>query len=134
MMNLKKDSINVNLTPDDFERFFKNYGETTEINETLGIIEDKYLGEMGGTFNYFLLAWNWATEEEVSGLKQLLVSNPMVESPMTLTWHDGGKYKVVFAPIGESKCLFEKSVINPNTNEAMYTGIVALIEITREEN
>ena len=48
MINLQKDSINVNLKPDDFERYFKSYGETADINEDLGIIETRFLGEMGG--------------------------------------------------------------------------------------
>ena len=133
MINLQKDSINVNLKPDDFERYFKSYGETADINEDLGIIETRFLGELGGVFNFFLMSWQWATEEEVSKLKELLVSAPYVEEPMTLTWRDGGEYKVIFAPIGDSKCLFDKSVIDPETGTALYTGQVALIEITREE-
>jgi len=134
MINITLGDDSINLTPQDYEKYAKSYGEATEMNPELGIIEDKYAGETGGVFNFFLMTWNFATQDEVDSLKKILVATPTVENPARITWHDGSKHKVVFAQIGEQKCLFEKSVIDNQTGTTYYEGTAAFIEITKEEN
>lgn len=134
MINVLYGNYNVNLTPQDFEKYPKSYGEATEMNPELGIIEDKYENERGGVFNYFLMSWNFAEQDEVDGLKKILVATPCVETPAKLTWHDGSKHYVVFAQIGEDKCRFDKSIEDIATGTKLYEGSCAFIEITKEEN
>lgn len=125
-------TINANLLPDNFEKYQKSYGESVEMIPRFGIIVDNYGYESGGVFNYFLMTWEFADKGQVDVLNQLLRKNPKTLSPMILTWKDGSKHKVVFAPIGEDKCLFAESTIDIKTNEKFYSGQCALIEITKE--
>ena len=134
MINITFGDDFINLNPQEYEKYAKSYGEATEMNPELGIIEDKYTNEVGGVFNYFLMSWNFATQDEVDGLKRILVGTPTVENPARITWHDGTKHKVVFAQIGEQKCMFDESVVDAETGTAYYIGGCAFIEITKEES
>lgn len=80
---------------------------------------------------FFLMAWEFATEDEFNKLLEFYKAKPTTANPMTITWEDGSKYYVVFADI-EGAFKFEESVKDVVTGVRYYKGTCVLMEITPE--
>jgi len=118
------------INPNQIEKYTKSVGETTELLEDYGVIVDNFEHKQGGNFNFFLLVWEMATDEEKENLEKILLQKPTVSSPARLTWADGTKYNVVFAQIGESKCQFKEQVKDSISGKTYYKATAAFVEIS----
>lgn len=131
MITLEYLGKSVILRPNKFEKYPKAYGSAVTVNGDKGYIEDKWEHEQGSVFMYFLMAWEFATEDEANGLLEFYKAKPTTKNPMTLTWEDGSRYYVVFADIEEA-FKFDESVKDALAGTRYYKGTAVLIEITPE--
>jgi len=121
----------VQLFPEKYEKYKTSVGAPTETRDD-GIIEPNWEHQRGALLNYFLMAWEMATDDEVKPLWDMLAYAPTTSDPMVLTWEDGTKYRVVFADkAGEERCKFDESIIDEISGTTYWKGTVALIEIER---
>ncbi len=123
------------LEPYEKERFPVSYGASTETRDDIGRVLDNWANKRGGTFWYFGMSFELASQEAVDALTQLVASGPTTEYPMILLWDDGREYEVVFADkAAEDRCKFDESFRDLDSGERLYKGVVALLDINKIEN
>ena len=121
----------VRLFPEQYEKYKTPIGAPTETRDD-GIIELNWEHQRGALLNYFFMAWEMATDDEVKPLWELFAFTPTPKDPMTLIWEDGTKYRVIFADrAGKDRCKFDESIKDEISGTTYWKGTVALIEIER---
>ena len=132
MFSLTYKGKTATFTPETFDIHKQSYGSPQGIDEDFGILWDESI-KTGGVFRYFIFIWETLVKADVETLEQFLIMNPKVKDPMTLVTPEG-KYKVVFAPIGQERCQFIDSGLpkDPETSKKIYSeGSLTLMEIEK---
>ena len=134
MMSLSWNGETARINPEQYNEYEKVFGDNIEIFEENAVIVNKNAYEIGGVIKYFIFTWeNIVTDTDVETLKYFNKQKINTSNPMILNTNDG-KYKVVFANIGDDRCKFVFSGISdPETGERLYTeGSLTLIAIEKE--